>query len=100
MVAYEGGQHLTTWMGMEPGLPAKINRDEGMYELYLNYLRGWESVEVTSTFLHFSDISPYNKHEAFGLKEYYDQPLSETHKLRAFLEWLAGTSCPDQQNTQ
>jgi hypothetical protein len=89
MVAYEGGQHLTTWMGVMSGLPSKINRNEKMYKLYRSYLKEWESVGVTSTFVHYSDIASYNQDEAFGLKEYYDQPLSQTHKLRAFLKWLS-----------
>ncbi len=92
MVAYEGGQHLTSWMGLEEGLTAIINRSPQMYDHYLNYFNTWEQEEVTHTFVHYSDIAFYNDYEAFGLKEYYDQPLEDTHKLRAFLDWIKGSS--------
>ena len=92
MVAYEGGQHLTSWMGLEEGLTAIINRAPQMYDHYLNYFSAWEQEEVAHTFVHYSDIAFYNDYEAFGLKEYYDQPLKDNHKLRAFLDWIKGSS--------
>lgn len=92
LVAYEGGQHLTSWVGLEPGLSALINRDERMYGHYCRYFEAWQAVDVTATFVHFADIASYNEDEAFALKEYYTQPLSEAPKLRAFLDCMATPS--------
>lgn len=93
MVAYEGGQHLTAWFENIPKeVVVGMNRDERMYDVYRLCFKRWEEAGG-ATFLHYSDVSPYEE-DAFGLKEYYNQPLSETHKLRAFLDWITGNISP------
>lgn len=90
MVAYEGGQHLTTSAGLPAGFAAEVSMDERMYEHTLRYLTLWEDVDVTSTFAYFTNIARYDENEAFALLDNYEQPLSEAPKLRAFLDWQAG----------
>lgn len=98
MVAYEGGQHITTWVGVPAGLPAMISLDERIYDHYMNYFGYWEDEEMTATFVHFTDIAQYNDDEAFALLDNYNQPLEEAPKLRAFLDWQAGITTSGERN--
>ena len=93
IVAYEGGQHFTEWVGVDPELVAAINRDEQIYDVYRNYFQQWEDFGG-STFVHYTSYSNYESGEAFGMKEYYNQPQSECHKFRAALDWANGTTMP------
>lgn len=87
LVAYEGGQHLTGWIGLPPYFAADVSRDERIYDHYLQYFNNWEEIDVTATFIHYSDIAQFHEDEAFPLLENYTMSLDEAPKLRAFLDW-------------
>ncbi len=89
LVAYESGQHYTTWTNTPGHIIAPMNRRPEMYEVYQHFFRGWESLPGASTLVLFQACSLYNDHEAFGLREYYDQPEEELHKRRSTLDWMA-----------
>lgn len=88
LVAYEAGQHYTTWTNTPAGIIAPMNRRPEMYGVYQAFLDGWFSLPNASTITLFLLSSLYNNEEAFGLREYYDQPESELHKRRAALDWI------------
>lgn len=92
MVAYEGGQHLTGWVGLPPYFAADVSHDERIYDHYMRYFNRWEEVDVTATFVHYSDIAQYHEDEAFPLIDNYNMPMEEAPKLRAFLDWQAGAN--------
>ena len=82
LVAYEGGQHLTGWIGLPPYFAADVSRDERIYDHYLQYFNNWEEIDVTATFIHYSDIAQFHEDEAFPLLENYTMSLDEAPKLR------------------
>ena len=98
MVAYEGGQHFVSWIGMSDEMVADINRDARMYQVYRDYFDGWDEIGG-ATFVHYGSYGMYDRGEAFGMKEYYNQPLEENHKLRAALDWEAGVENVDDPVT-
>lgn len=75
LVSYEGGHHITT--NFEP-----LNVNPILYNTYLTFL---DSMHV-----YFEEIVLYSHvaRNAFGLKQYVNQPLAEAHKYRAVVEWL------------
>lgn len=93
-VAYEGGQHFTNWIGVSEETVALINRHPDMYDIYRDFFDLWEAAGG-STFVHYSSYGSYDDGEAFGMKEYYDQPDSENYKLQAMLAWIEGVEDSD-----
>jgi hypothetical protein len=89
VVAYEGGQHFTGWVGIPTETVAAINRHPRLYDIYRQYFENWSRLS-SGTFVHYSSYGNYDNNEAFGLQEYYNQPVSESHKLRAALDWELG----------
>jgi len=86
MVAYEGGQHVTTYSPyggafLNNEQVTTINRDPMLYDLYRYLLAKWDALGG-ATFVHFADIYAYGP-EAFGLKEYWNQPDNENYKWQA-----------------
>src|SRR6478672_299573 len=80
LVAYEGGQHLVGFEGVEnnekiTNLFMSANRDPRMYDIYLKYLNQWKSIGG-DLFMHFLDISQYSKWGSWGSLEYLEQPDS------------------------
>ena len=94
LIAYEGGQHFlcagSTCEDEEfMAKLAEFQRHDIMEELYREYYQSWFE-EGGSLFCTFSHIaSATSRYGAWGLIESYDQPLSETPKLRAYLEAAA-----------
>lgn len=92
LVAYEGGQHLVgvgKWTNDQQltKLFQRMNRDLRMYDLYTEYLDGWEE-RGGDTFAVFSSTNAYSKWGSWGIKEYYNQPLQETPKYEAIINWI------------
>lgn len=78
LIAYEGGQHVTT--------NAKLfNRDPAMYTLYRDYLR--EMSRFFAHFCHYAHVGMAGENGAWGALEFTGQPLTDTHKYRALKEW-------------
>jgi hypothetical protein len=93
LIAYEGGQHMVGVGGGEndPALNAlfdSFNRDPRIRQLYLDYLGDWKRVGG-ELFVHFNDVSRYNKWGRYGALEYVAQPRSDAPKfdaLHSFIE--------------
>jgi hypothetical protein len=88
LVTYEAGQHYTTWTGTPSAMIAPLNRRPEMYDVYIRFLNEWTKLPNASTNVLFSAYAMYDENEAFGMMEYYDQEMSETHKRRAVRDWL------------
>ncbi|MFP4283834.1 MAG: hypothetical protein ACLFU2_14525, partial [Opitutales bacterium] len=88
LVAYEAGQHYTTWTNTPSHIIAAMNRRPEMYGVYQSFIEQWFELPNAGTLTLFMLTSLYNDYEAFGLREYYNQPLSELHKRRAVIDWL------------
>jgi hypothetical protein len=85
-IAYEGGQHLVT---PDMGLAQAIQRDPRMGDVYRRYLQQWDQRIGTELTLYASH-GPIGNHGAWGLREYPHQPMSETPKLAAVRQFIAG----------
>jgi hypothetical protein len=95
LIAYEGGQHLNGVLGGEndPALNALFdaaNRDARMKPLYLEYLAGWKGAGG-ELFVHFNDVSRYNKWGRFGALEYIAQPRAQSPKFDALQTFIEQT---------
>lgn len=83
LIAYEGGQHVTTHA-------KAINQDPAMFALYQEYLR-----QMSAYFEHFSHychVGQAGDRGAWGCIERTGQPIAEAHKYRALLEWARQNS--------
>ncbi len=96
LVAYEGGQSLAP-SGSESSntvLAQKlidVNRHPLMYDIYRQYLQGWED-RGGQLFLHYHLVQTPNEYGSWGALEYLDQPLSQAHKYRALRD-IQSESC-------
>jgi hypothetical protein len=88
-IAYEGGQHLVNADNVE--LLAQLNRDPRMHDLYRKYLTGWRN-RIGDALVLYNSHSTISRFGAFGLREYPGQPLDETPKRRAVIEFLKAAS--------
>jgi hypothetical protein len=79
LVAYEGGQHITTHA-------AAFSRNPAAYELYRQWLD--QVSELYALTVHYGFSGSYNDNNGWGSKERVGQPLSETPKARALLDWI------------
>jgi hypothetical protein len=84
-IAYEGGQHVVSPGNVE--LVAQINRDSRMYDLYKKYITAWNA-QVNDTMTLFASTSPISQYGAWGLREYSGQPLAQTPKRRAAIDYM------------
>lgn len=85
--AYEAGQHVL----LEEDLPLlrKLQTDPRMGELYRRYMAKWRD-ESGDVMVLYKATAPIDQHGAWGLREYSGQPLAETPKRRAVLDFAAG----------
>jgi hypothetical protein len=91
LVAYEGGQHIVGWQGVEnnekmTNFFIEVNRDPQMKEIYRQLLNGWPQNGGT-LFMHFSDITEPSKWGSWGALEYVNQTSSP--KYDALMEFIA-----------
>jgi hypothetical protein len=87
-VTYEGGQHIIPRDGnaSDSAIAAAMERNSSMHDIYVRYLNDLKAQGV-STAVIYSATGPINKHGAWGIREYAGQPLSQTPKRRAVLEF-------------
>ncbi|MBD3883593.1 cellulose-binding protein [Phormidium tenue FACHB-886] len=90
LVAYEGGQHVVGWQGVEnneklTNLFIEVNRHPKMREIYTQLLNDWQKSGGT-LFMHFSDISEPSKWGSWGALEYVNQESSP--KYDALMEFI------------
>jgi hypothetical protein len=93
LICYEGGQHFVGLGGAEndttlTAILIAANRDPRMYDRYLEYLDMLRD-EGVDLFGNFSFIAEPSKWGSWGVLERQDQPLSEAHKYRALIDWMA-----------
>jgi hypothetical protein len=91
LVAYEGGQHLSGFWGVEndPAMTnffIAANRRPEMYQLYQELLQAWKQIGGT-TFMHFVDIYQPNKWGSWGALEYPNQP-GGSPKYNALVDFI------------
>lgn len=89
LIAYEGGQHVTTNAQI-------ISRNPEMYTLYVRYLDSCSAyLDEMSHYLH---SGTFGNGGAWGSKEFIGQDIQNAHKYRALYEWNAGTATrPDSE---
>lgn len=76
LVAYEGGQHLTSPNSEKlTQFFIELNRRPEMYNLYSQLLESWKQAEGTM-FMNFSDIGHPSKWGSWGVLEHVDQEKS------------------------
>ena len=97
LIAYEGGQHFVqskTHSVTEGATPYLIqaNRHPHMANLYSQLLQGWKKAGG-KLFVAFSAPRPYTWHGSWGVKEYINQPTSQTPKYRALMGFARGNQC-------
>ena len=97
LVAYEGGQHLTSYGA--PGdraivdLFIKVNSDPRMGQLYQEYFDVWKE-QGGDVFVNYNDIGTPSKWGSWGAKENLYQPSSP--KWAALQETIASWNTPSQ----
>lgn len=99
LTAYEGGQHLTfegnvaDWRSeVNEQLFLAGNRDPRMGEVYIQNYTDWKDLGG-ELFMAFESTESFGSSGAFPLKEYQTQPMSETPKLAATLEFIDNNPC-------
>ena len=97
LMAYEAGQGLvdfTTKTDDEFPNPLlyAANRDPRMRSIYHTFLNGWKN-EGGTLLMHYSAPRTYNKHGAWGAKEYVTQPAAEAPKYLGLLDFISSTPC-------
>ncbi len=96
LFAYEAGQHLVGHGGVENNqtitdLFHAANRHARMKQLYLDYLRQWDSMGG-GVIAMFSSIGLYSKWGSWGLLEWQEQATAAAPKYDAVLEFIASTT--------
>jgi hypothetical protein len=91
LIAYEGGQHLAGFGGVEnhegiTKLFIEANRDRRMGEIYREYIQRWFELGG-GLFINFSDIAQPSKWGSWGALEYVNQTSSP--KYDAILDFLS-----------
>ena len=91
LVAYEAGQHFTSWQaGLTEEQVTALNLHPRMYGWYQQYMQGWfDHAPITSTLVFYTSYAPCpGGGSCFGVKTACDQPIEEAHKYRAIVDWL------------
>jgi hypothetical protein len=90
LLGYEGGQHMVAWNENPSFIEklAKANRSPRMKGIYTKYLNAWRNNGGELLFL-FNYVQKFGKDGTWGLKERQDQPLAETPKFAATLQFMA-----------
>ena len=92
LIAYEGGQHLAGYGGVENDaaintLFDSANRDPRMGDLYKKYLDAWKAWGGT-LMTHYVNCGGYSKWGRWGALEYQDQPRADSPKFNALQSFI------------
>lgn len=92
LIAYEGGQHLAGFGGVENNaaintLFDRANRDPRMGDLYKKYLASWKASGGT-LMMHFVNCGRYSKYGRWGALEYLEQPRADAPKFNALQTFI------------
>lgn len=93
VIAYEGGQHLVGYAGVENNdtitkLFTDANRHPRMEQLYDKYLASWKA-KGGGMFVLFNSTMGYSKWGSWGTFEFSDQDASSAPKYRSMLKFIA-----------
>lgn len=93
LVAYEGGQHLSSVMsgGNDPtinDLFDAANVDPRMGAIYTALLTAWDEASGSGLFMHLDECGSLGAYGRWGLLEYIEQPRSEAPKYDAVMDWI------------
>jgi hypothetical protein len=90
LLAYEGGQHITSNLSKTQNdadfytFHNNLNRSEWMRPLYVENFRLWREAGG-ELFMHYSDVTTYGKHGSWGALEYITQ--ADSPKWSELLEY-------------
>ena len=84
-IAYEGGQHIIT-SGPTADINAAMQRSPLMYDMYKRFLTDWKA-QIGDTMTLYSATGVISQYGSWGMREFARQPLAETPKQRAALEF-------------
>ena len=90
LIAYESGQHMVgvgSWSNNAEltALLIEANRHPRIYEAYTEDIAGWRSLGG-GLMTAFASCQTPSRSGSWGLHEYQDQPLSQAHKMRAWVD--------------
>lgn len=85
---YEGGQHIIPRPGnaLDDTTATQMQRSSLMYDIYMRYLNDLKSQGFGTTMV-FSATDPIGHYGAWGIREYAGQPLTDSPKRRAVLQF-------------
>jgi hypothetical protein len=84
-ITYEAGQHIIA-PSANAATQAQMERSPMMYDMYKRYIADWKA-KIGDTMILYSATGPISQYGAWGIREYAGQPLSDTPKRRAALEY-------------
>ncbi len=93
LIAYESGQHMVgvgSWSNNTEltALFIEANRHPRMYEAYTDDITGWYELGG-GLMTAFASCQTPSRYGSWGIKEYQNQPMSEAHKMRAWVDYNA-----------
>jgi len=101
LLAYEGGQHLSTYGAEPPHLELyyQAQADPQMGQLYAQLFDGWRRAGG-GRFVAYNFVSPQSKWGCWGHLEYQTQPIDEAPKFAALLRagGVSGGDAPTDDN--
>jgi hypothetical protein len=86
LITYEGGQHVVDFTNGGAARVQDINRSAVMYDLYKSYISAWKS-QVNDVLTLYSATGMAGAGGAWGIREYAGQPVDQTPKRKAALEF-------------
>jgi len=86
LITYEGGQHVVDFTNGGAARVQDINRSAVMYDLYKSYIATWKS-QVNDVMTLYSATGMAGAGGAWGIREYAGQPVDQTPKRKAALEF-------------
>jgi hypothetical protein len=85
LICYETGQHFRT-ANNDVALLAKVNRHPRMGDNYTQFLTTWQK-NYGDTVVLYNNVGKITKFGAWGLQEYEGQPLSQSPKMNAVMNF-------------
>ena len=86
LITYEAGQHVTDFTSGGSARVQDINRSAAMYDMYKTYINTWKS-QVNDVMTLYSATGMAGGGGAWGIREYAGQPVDQTPKRKAALEF-------------
>jgi hypothetical protein len=84
-ITYEAGQSVVLPNNLT--LEAQVQKDARMGTVYSQFLTAWQS-QVGDTLTLFALTGPISKYGSWGMSEYAGQPVAQTPKMQAVLNFL------------